>query len=160
MDINQPLDDGFVNTSPSIDEQNHIQSLKREFFSNQTPVNRGRGALAFLILLEIISLLVSIQSLSGLELTIEALIILPYVAFLIFSGNYPHRMLLAGLVLYLVLTFLLAIFDPLSLFKGILIKVVICYLLFQGIQHAKRNREIKTELERFGEVPTNTYRRR
>ena len=160
MELSQPLDHGFINSQPSLAEQQQVRELKKEFFSNLQPINRGRITLALLILIELISFLLSLNTAVGMEVAIIPMIILPFFVLLIISGKYPRQALIGSFGFYLFLSVVLIIVDPLNLMKGILIRGLICYFLFQGMHFAKRNEEITNTLKQFGEVPFKQYRRK
>jgi phosphoglycerol transferase MdoB-like AlkP superfamily enzyme len=160
MDASQPLDHGFINSQPSVAEQQQIRELKKEFFSNLQPINRGRITLALLILVELIGFLLSLNTTTGVEVAVIPMIILPFFVLLILSGKYPRQALIGSFGFYLFLSAVLIFVDPLNLIRGILIRSLICYFLFQGMHFAKRNEEITNTLEQFGEVPFKQYWRK
>lgn len=57
----------------------------------------------------------------------------------IWSYKEPSKALIAGLIVYIAIILLLALVEPVSIFKGIIWKVLIIYYLIHGIKTARED---------------------
>jgi hypothetical protein len=71
-----------------------------------------------------------------LELSIVLFVALIYLALAFWSDKKPFIALLSGLLLYLTLIIISAVFDPISLVKGFIWKIIIISYLGKGLYSA------------------------
>ncbi len=74
-------------------------------------------------------------------LVTNIIIAIIYLILAYFSKEKPFATLLSGLLLYILIITLNAIFDPSTLFSGIIIKIIILSFLIKGVYSASQNSE-------------------
>ncbi len=83
---------------------------------------------------------------TGLNLGFLLLYIIAY----FLSFKWPRIVFIVVLVLFSGVLLLAAIGDPISIIKGILVKILIFYYLIMGVNHAKDMSSLQQELKLYG----------
>jgi len=73
-----------------------------------------------------------------LALAIDGGIGLVFIGLYFYSSENPKGAFMAGLILYLLIHVLVAVFDPTTLFKGIIMKAIIISVLVGGLNAIRR----------------------
>lgn len=81
---------------------------------------------------------------------IEGILGIVYLGLSIWSDKQPFGALLSALILYLTLVLLLAILEPVTIFQGIIWKILIIGFLVRGIKSGHEAKNIYKELDELG----------
>lgn len=72
-----------------------------------------------------------------------------FVALALWTENKPYTAIIIGIIIYLGLWLLTAIFDPSSIIKGIIVKIIILVYLFKALPDAKALQQVKAGKDLF-----------
>lgn len=85
------------------------------------------------------------EDMPGVLIT-NGILIISYIALGLWAKNKPLTALISGLSLYVIIILLNAIFEPMSLLSGIIVKLIIIGYLIKGIKSTLEAERIKKEL--------------
>ena len=153
------IDDDISFRNLSQDEQRELTRLRKEYSNNYMQVNRAQWAIIGIIVIEIIFGIVAIvtDSVSSNGIMIAALVILLFAIALVLTFSHVVAGLVIALALYVILTIIVLANEPLSITRGVLLKLLIFYLLINGIFYALKNVPILKAIESLGgEAPAHS----
>ncbi len=141
----------------TVENASKILELRKKFDEKSKIVKHGKYALIAVIVFQVIATIYEGITTQGdlLVLGINLGLLFIYVGLLFYSEKNPKNALLFVAILYSVLILLLAILQPLSIFKGILLKGLILYYVIRGAIHAKEFSQSANDLSDYG-VSVNT----
>jgi hypothetical protein len=130
-----------VNYAEDSKEIEKIERRNESFISNKNKsINKGRAALYILS-----GLYVFVGFLEAFYIefhhiifgVIDWIIGVSFLLLAICSISKPYLSLIVGLILYIVLNIILAIIDPATIFRGLILKIIIISWLIYGIDNAR-----------------------
>ena len=83
-----------------------------------------------------------------IDILIWGLFIAGFVALGFWTKKKPYSAIIGAMILYGVFIILNAVLDVTTLYKGILIKVIIVVFLFKGLNDAREAQQIKEQMEK------------
>lgn len=145
-------DDLRLELSPSIENTKKILSLRAEYAKSLKSTKYGRNALLAIIIMEVFGCLIQLGQ--GLNdpyiIGVSVIIILILIGLYVLAFYRPYVGLLSALIFYILIHLLAIIVDPMSIVRGILIKIIVFYYLIGAIGPSRKLSDIKKELEIFG----------
>ena len=125
-------------------KKNLLKEVKRE-------VKKGKNTLIVLgVLNGLVAIFYGFVQEDILAAVIQAILGVVYLGLSLWVDKQPFGALLSALILYLTIILLLAIAEPLTIFSGIIWKVLIIGFLVRGIKSGHEASKIYKELDELG----------
>lgn len=131
--------------------KNRIHVKKKLLREVEKEVKKGKNTL---IVLGILNGLIGLYYAFFLEdigaMVVQMIVAIIYIGLSIWVDKQPFGALLSALILYLTIVLILAVIDPVTIFSGIIWKILIIGFLVRGIKSGHEARNIYRELEDLG----------
>lgn len=146
--------DQINNPAPEQKEQSIFTDHEFSTEGYDKHIRQARNAIFAAAVILLLSVIITISTIPEgygylwLDIIIWGSFILGFVALGFWTKKKPYTAIICALVLYGLYIILNGVLDPATLYKGLLVKIIIVVLLVKGINDAKDVQQIRNQIEK------------